>query len=142
MGRRIFYAGLKPESASAIKLANNAVLGCAITAMGEGFSLVRKHGVEAKVLYEVLTEGLFGGAPAYVGYGKTMVDESYDKVGSPITIGMKDAALIAAAASLARVPMPSHDVYLERLLGAIAHGDGNLDQAALAREQGRASGLD
>jgi 3-hydroxyisobutyrate dehydrogenase-like beta-hydroxyacid dehydrogenase len=142
MGRRIFYAGLKPESASAIKLANNAVLGCAITAMGEGFSLVRKHGVEAKVLYEVLTEGLFGGAPAYVGYGRTMVDESYDKVGSPITIGMKDASLIAAAASLARVPMPSHDVYLERLLGAIAHGDGNLDQAALAREQGRASGLD
>jgi 3-hydroxyisobutyrate dehydrogenase-like beta-hydroxyacid dehydrogenase len=48
MGRRIFYAGLKPESASAIKLANNAVLGCAITAMGEGFSLVRKHGVEAR----------------------------------------------------------------------------------------------
>ena len=57
MGKRIFYAGTKPESASAIKLANNAVLGCAITAMGEGFSLVRKYGVEAKVLYEVLTEG-------------------------------------------------------------------------------------
>ena len=142
LGRRIFFAGSKPESASAIKLANNAVLGCAITAMGEGFSLVRKHGVEAKVLYEVLTEGLFAGAPGYVGYGKTMVDESYDKVGSPITIGMKDAVLIAGAANLARVPMPSHDVYLDRLLGAIAHGDGDLDQAALAREQSRASGLE
>jgi 3-hydroxyisobutyrate dehydrogenase-like beta-hydroxyacid dehydrogenase len=142
MGKRIFHAGSKPESASAMKLANNAVLGCAITAMGEGFSLVRKHGVEAKVLYEVLTEGLFGGAPAYVGYGKTMVDESYDRVGSPITIGMKDAALIAGAANLARVPMPCHDVYIERLLGAIAHGDGDLDQAALAREQSRASGLE
>ena len=142
MGKRIFYAGSKPEAASAIKLANNAVLGCAITAMGEGFSLVRKHGVEAKVLYEVLTEGLFGGAPAYVGYGKTMVDESYHKVGSPITIGMKDAVLIAGAANLGRVPMPIHDVYLERLLGAIAHGDGDLDQAALAREQSRASGLE
>jgi 3-hydroxyisobutyrate dehydrogenase-like beta-hydroxyacid dehydrogenase len=142
MGKRIFYAGTKPEAASAIKLANNAVLGCAITAMGEGFSLVRKHGVEAKVLYEVMTEGLFSGAPAYVGYGKTMVNESYDKVGSPITIGMKDAMLIAAAAHIARVPMPSHDVYIERLLGAIAHGDGDLDQAALAREQSRASGLE
>jgi len=142
LSKRIFPAGNKPEAASAIKLANNAVLGCAITAMGEGFSLVRKHGVEAKILYEVLTEGLFAGAPAYVGYGKTMVDESYDKVGSPITIGMKDAALIANAALLARVPMPSHDVYIERLLGAIAHGDGDLDQAALAREQSRASGLE
>jgi len=142
LGKRIFPAGNKPEAASAIKLANNAVLGCAITAMGEGFSLVRKHGVDAKVLYEVLTEGLFAGAPAYVGYGKTMVNESYDKVGSPITIGMKDATLIASAAQLARVPMPSHDVYIERLLGAIAHGDGDLDQAALAREQSRASGLE
>jgi 3-hydroxyisobutyrate dehydrogenase-like beta-hydroxyacid dehydrogenase len=142
MGKRIFYAGTKPESASAIKLANNAVLGCAITAMGEGLSLVRKHGVEAKVLYEVLTEGLFAGAPAYVGYGKTMVNESYDKVGSPITIGMKDSILIAAAANIAKVPMPSHDVYIQRLLGAIAHGDGDLDQAGLAKEQSRASGLE
>jgi 3-hydroxyisobutyrate dehydrogenase-like beta-hydroxyacid dehydrogenase len=141
ISRRIFYAGAKPESASAIKLANNAVLGCAITALGEGFSLVRKYGVEASVLYEVMTEGLFGGAPAYVGYGKTMVDGTYDRVGSPVTIGIKDANLIAAAANIARVPMPSHDVYIERLLGAIAHGDGDLDQAALAREQARAAGL-
>ena len=142
LGKRIFYAGSKPESASAIKLANNAVLGCAITAMGEGFSLVRKYGVDAKVLYEVLTEGLFGGAPAYVGYGKTMVNESYDKVGSPVTIGMKDSVLIAGAATIAKVPMPGHDVYIQRLLGAIAHGDGDLDQAALAKEQSRASGLE
>jgi 3-hydroxyisobutyrate dehydrogenase-like beta-hydroxyacid dehydrogenase len=142
VSRRIFYAGAKPESASAIKLANNAVLGCAITALGEGFSLVRKYGVEPQVLYDVMTEGLFTGAPAYVGYGKTMVDGTYDRVGSPITIGMKDANLIAAAANLASTPMPSHDVYIERLLGAIAHGDGNLDQAGLAKEQARAAGLD
>jgi 3-hydroxyisobutyrate dehydrogenase-like beta-hydroxyacid dehydrogenase len=142
ISRRVFYAGTKPESGSAIKLANNAVLGCAITAMGEGFSLVRKFGVEAKVLYDVMTEGLFAGGIAYVGYGKTMVDGTYDKVGSPVTIGIKDAALIAAAANAARVPMPSHDVYIQRLLGSIAHGDADLDQAALAKEQARASGLE
>jgi len=142
ISRRQFYAGEKPESASAIKLANNAVLGCAITAMGEGFSLVRKHGVESQVFYDVMTEGLFAGAIAYMGYGKTMVEETYDRVGSPVTIGIKDANLIAAAAQIARVPMPSHDVYIERLLGALAHGDGGMDQAVLAREQGRASGLD
>ena len=142
IGKRLFYAGPKPESASAIKLANNAVLGCAITAMGEAFALVRKYGVESKVLYDVMTEGLFAGAPAYVGYGKTMVDGTYDKVGSPIWIGMKDSTLIAAAANIARVPMPSHDVYIQRLLGAIAHGDGDMDQAVLGREAARASGLE
>jgi 3-hydroxyisobutyrate dehydrogenase-like beta-hydroxyacid dehydrogenase len=130
ISRRVFYAGTKPESGSAIK------------AMVEGFSLVRKFGVEAKVLYDVMTEGLFAGGIAYVGYGKTMVDGTYDKVGSPVTIGIKDAALIAAAANAARVPMPSHDVYIQRLLGSIAHGDADLDQAALAKEQARASGLE
>jgi len=140
MGRHTFLAGHKPESATAIKLANNAVLGCAMVAMAEGFSLVRKYDVAPQVFYDVMTEGLFS-APAYKVYGQKMVDESYDQVGSPIHVGLKDANLIAAAADLARVPMPSHNVYRDRLLGAVAHGDGDRDQAVLAREQARAAGL-
>jgi 3-hydroxyisobutyrate dehydrogenase-like beta-hydroxyacid dehydrogenase len=141
MGRRIFAAGVKPESATAIKLANNAVLGCAMVAMAEGFALVRKYDVTPQVFQDVMTEGLFG-ATAYKVYGQKMVDESYDQVGSPIHVGLKDSNLIAAAADLARVPMPSHNVYRDRLLGAVAHGDGDRDQAVLAREQARASGLE
>jgi 3-hydroxyisobutyrate dehydrogenase-like beta-hydroxyacid dehydrogenase len=142
IGRRTFLSGAKPESATAIKLANNMVLGAAIVAQAEAFSLVRKYGVAPQVMYEVMTEGLFAGAPAYMGYGKTMVDETYDKVGSPVQVGLKDANLIFAAADLARVPMPTLDVYRDRLLGAIAHGDGDRDQAVLAREQARACGLE
>ena len=142
IGRRTFLSGTKPESATAIKLANNMVLGAAIVAQAEAFSLVRKYGVAPQVMYEVMTEGLFAGAPAYKGYGKTMVDETYDKVGSPVQVGLKDANLIFAAADLARVPMPTLDVYRDRLLGAIAHGDGDRDQAVLAREQARACGLE
>lgn len=141
MGRRIFAAGVKPESATAIKLANNAVLGCAMVAMAEGFALVRKYDVAPQVFQDVMTEGLFA-ATAYKVYGQKMVDESFDQVGSPIHVGLKDSSLIAAAADLARVPMPSHNVYRDRLLGAVAHGDGDRDQAVLAREQARASGLE
>jgi 3-hydroxyisobutyrate dehydrogenase-like beta-hydroxyacid dehydrogenase len=141
MGRKTFQAGELPESATAIKLANNMVLGCAMVAMAESFSLVRKYDVSPRVFYEVITEGLFS-APAYKGYGKTMVDETYDNVGSPVTVGLKDANLIAAAADLARVPMPSLNIYRDRLLGAVAHGDGDRDQAVLAREQARAAGLE
>jgi 3-hydroxyisobutyrate dehydrogenase-like beta-hydroxyacid dehydrogenase len=142
LGRRTFHAGATPDSATAIKLANNAVLGAAMVAMAEAFSLVRKYNVAPQVLYDVMTEGLFAGSPAYKGYGKTMVDGTYDQVGSPVQVGLKDANLILAAADIARVPMPSLNVYRDRLLGAIAHGDGDMDQAVLAREQGRASGLD
>lgn len=141
IGKRIFHAGPRPECATAIKLANNAVLGCAMVAMAEGFALVRKYGVMPQVFQDVMVEGLFA-STAYKVYGQKMVDESYDQVGSPITVGLKDALLIAAAADLARVPMPSHDVYHQRLLGAVAHGDADRDQAVLAREQARASGLE
>jgi 3-hydroxyisobutyrate dehydrogenase-like beta-hydroxyacid dehydrogenase len=141
LGRRTFVAGPKPESATAIKLANNAVLGCAMVAMAEGFSLVRKYGVAPQVFQDVMTEGLFS-APAYKIYGQKMVDESFDQVGSPIVVGLKDANLIAAAADIAGVPMPSHNVYRDRLIGAVAHGDGERDQAVLGREQARAAGLE
>jgi 3-hydroxyisobutyrate dehydrogenase-like beta-hydroxyacid dehydrogenase len=141
LGKRVFPAGKKPESATAIKLANNAVLGCAMVAMAEGFALVRRYDVIPQVFQDVMVEGLFG-ATAYKVYGQKMVDESFDQVGSPITVGLKDANLIAAAANIARVPMPSHNVYIDRLLGAVAHGDADRDQAVLGREQARASGLE
>ena len=76
IGRRTFEAGADPAAAAAIKIANNFVLGCAIEAMGEGFSLVRKYGVAPQVFYDVMTDGLFD-CSAYKVYGKIIVDESY-----------------------------------------------------------------
>ena len=104
-------------------------------------SHVRRYDVVPQVFQDVMVEGLFG-ATAYKVYGQKMVDQSFDQVGSPITVGLKDANLIAAAANIARVPMPSHNVYIDRLLGAVAHGDADRDQAVLGREQARASGLE
>jgi hypothetical protein len=47
-----------------------------------------------------------------------------------------------AAANDARVPLPSGNAFRDRLLGAVAHGDGDKDWAVVAREQARASGLE
>jgi 3-hydroxyisobutyrate dehydrogenase-like beta-hydroxyacid dehydrogenase len=141
MAKRTFQCGEKAEHASITKLANNFMLGCAIGAMAEGFSLVRKYGVVPQVFYEVMTEGLFA-APSYKVYGKIMVDEAYDKVGFTTLLGLKDFGLIMAAAEAARVPLPSGNAFRDRLLSAIAHGDGTKDWAVVGREQARASGLE
>ena len=141
IGRLTFHAGQEPEAASAVKLANNLVLGCAIQAMGEAFSLVRRYDVAPQVLYDVMTEGLFS-APAYKVYGKIIVDESYARAGSTISLNLKDANLIIAAGDIARVPLPGGNTFRDRLLGAIAHGDADKDVAALALEQARACGLE
>jgi 3-hydroxyisobutyrate dehydrogenase-like beta-hydroxyacid dehydrogenase len=140
ISRRVFEAGSEPTAATAIKIANNFVLGCAIEAMGEGFSLVRKYGVAQQVFYDVMTDGLFA-SPAYKVYGKIIVEESYAKVGQMATLGLKDANLALVAGEAVGVPLPSGNVWRDRLVGAIAHGDGGCDWAVMAREQARASGL-
>jgi 3-hydroxyisobutyrate dehydrogenase-like beta-hydroxyacid dehydrogenase len=140
IGRRSFEAGTDPATATAIKIANNFVLGCAIEAMGEGFSLVRKYGVVPQVFYEVMTDGLFN-CSAYKVYGKIMVDESYAKVGQMAILGLKDADLALAAGGAVGVPLPSGNAWRDRLVGAVAHGDGDKDWAVMALEQARASGL-
>jgi 3-hydroxyisobutyrate dehydrogenase-like beta-hydroxyacid dehydrogenase len=140
ISRRIFEAGSEPAAAAAIKIANNFVLGCAIEAMGEGFSLVRKYGVVPQVFYDVMTDGLFASS-AYKVYGKIIVEEAYAKVGQMATLGLKDANLALVAGEAVGVPLPSGNVWRDRLVGAIAHGDGACDWAVMAREQARASGL-
>lgn len=141
MGQHTFPAGEKPESAVSIKIANNLVLGCAIEAMGEGFALVRKFGVDPAVFYDVLTEGLFASV-AYKVYGDIIAREAYDEVGVTASIGLKDANLAMSAAQAAGVPLPSGNAWRDRLIGAITHGEGELDWAVVARDQARASGLD
>jgi 3-hydroxyisobutyrate dehydrogenase-like beta-hydroxyacid dehydrogenase len=140
IARRVFEGGDDPEAATAMKIANNFVLGCAMEAMGEGFALTRKYGVATSVFYDVMTDGLFN-CSAYKVYGKIMVDESYSKVGQMATLGLKDANLALEAGHLASVPLPSGNVWRDRLIGAVAHGDGDKDWAVMALEQARASGL-
>jgi 3-hydroxyisobutyrate dehydrogenase-like beta-hydroxyacid dehydrogenase len=140
IARRAIEAGADPEAATAIKIANNFVLGCAIEAMGEGFSLVRKYGVAPQVFHEVMTDGLFA-CTAYKAYGKIIVEESYDRVGQKALLGLKDANLALAAGEAVGVPLPSGNVWRDRLVGALAHGDGDKDWAVMALEQARASGL-
>jgi len=140
IARRTFEAGASPAAAAAIKIANNFVLGCAIEAMGEGFSLTRKYGVAPEVFYDVMTDGLFA-APAYRVYGKIIAEERYWPAGQRAVLGLKDADLALAAAGAVGVPLPSGNVWRDRLIGAVAHGESEFDWAVMAKDQARASGL-
>jgi 3-hydroxyisobutyrate dehydrogenase-like beta-hydroxyacid dehydrogenase len=140
LGRRVFQAGTDPACASALKLANNSLLACAIEALGEAFSLIEKSGVDAHVFHDVLTDGLFA-CPAYATYARIIADKSWDQVGFTVALALKDIDLALAAGNKAGVPLPSTEVCRERLLGAISHGDKERDWAAMALEQARASGL-
>ena len=108
MGRRTFDCGPAPAGASAAKIANNAVLACAIEAMAEGFALAEKSEVAGSAFLEILTEGLFA-APAYKIYGKLIAERGYfGEAGFTATTGLKDVnlALAAGRRSACRFPAP------------------------------------
>ncbi len=116
------------------------MLGCAIEAMGEGFALTRKYDVVPEVLYDVLTDGLFN-CSAYKIYGDIIAKERYLPAGQRAVLGLKDANLALAAGEAVGVPLPSGNVWRDRLVGAVAHGEGEHDWAVMAKDQARASGL-
>ena len=136
---RVVDAGPEPAGAAVIKIANNFVLGCAIEALGEGFALIRKYGVAPDVFFGVLTEGLFN-CSAYKSYGKIIADQKYLPAGQRAMNGLKDANLALAAAEAVGVPLPSGNVWRDRLVGAVAHGEGEHDWAVMAHDQAERAG--
>jgi hypothetical protein len=141
IARRAFEGGADPVAAAAIKIANNFVLGCAIEAMGEGFALIRKYDVGPEVFLDVMTDGLFA-CSAYKVYGKIIAEQRYQPAGQRAVLGLKDANLALAAGESVGVPLPSGNVWRDRLVGAVAHGEGEHDWAVMAKDQARASGLE
>jgi 3-hydroxyisobutyrate dehydrogenase-like beta-hydroxyacid dehydrogenase len=65
----------------------------------------------------------------FIGPGRTLLE-------------LKDAKFIFEATDIVRVPLPSGNACRDRLLGAIAHGEGDKDWAVMARAQGSACGLE
>jgi 3-hydroxyisobutyrate dehydrogenase-like beta-hydroxyacid dehydrogenase len=141
IGGRVAVVGAQPIAATVMKIANNFMLGCAIEAMGEGFSLVRKYGVTPEVFYDaVLAEGQFA-CRAYKIYGQLIAEERYLPAGQRAVLAVKDVNLALAAGEAVGVPLPSGNIWRDRLVGAVAHGEGEHDWSVMARDQARASGL-
>ncbi len=141
LGRHTYQAGSDPGSAAAAKIVNNFLLAASIQALGEAFALSGKCGVPPATMCEILTDGLFSG-PAHKVYGQMIADKAYyGDPGFSATTGLKDVMLALAAGHENAVPLPSANICRDRLLSAIARGDGALDWTVMALEQDRASGL-
>jgi len=141
LGDKIFNAGVNPISATAIKIANNFMLGCAIEAIGEGMALVRKYSVDPLLFHQVLVGGLFN-STAYSAYGDLIAKEDWSRIGATAIIGLKDAELTLEAANAVSVQLPTVTIWKAHLEKAIARGEENLDWSVMAREQFRESGLE
>lgn len=141
LGQKTWYFGPEPSQAATAKLAANFMLGSAIEAMAEASSLVRAHGIAAGDFLGMITSTLFN-APAYKGYGALIAEERYSPPGFKLHLGLKDIRLAQQAAEAKNVPMPFASVIRDNSIDALAHGEGDLEWAALAKVSARRSGLE
>jgi 3-hydroxyisobutyrate dehydrogenase-like beta-hydroxyacid dehydrogenase len=140
MSQRVFDFGDEPGAANVIKLAGNFLLGAAIEAMAEAFTLAQKHGVPRRQTYEFFTQTLFD-CFVYRGYGELVASEHYEPVGAPPSLIRKDYGLILEAAAEGLVPMPLAGLIHERLTATVAKGRDDVDWASFAREVSENAGL-
>jgi 3-hydroxyisobutyrate dehydrogenase-like beta-hydroxyacid dehydrogenase len=123
-GAKIFEFGSDAKSAATVKVCNNFLIISSIEAMGEGFNLLEKAGVDLKPFYEMITDTLFN-APIYKNYGKIILEESYKEAGFSSQLGLKDTRLALSLADEVSAPLPLADLIRNRFL--INHNRGRKD---------------
>jgi 3-hydroxyisobutyrate dehydrogenase-like beta-hydroxyacid dehydrogenase len=140
MGQRAFDFGDEPGAANVIKLAGNFLIGAAVEAMAEAFTLAQKNGVERGKAYELFTQTLFD-CFVYRQYGQLVAGERYEPIGARPSLIRKDMALVLRAAGDSLVPMPFAHVIHDHMTATVAKGRDDMDWAGFAREVSEAAGL-
>jgi 3-hydroxyisobutyrate dehydrogenase-like beta-hydroxyacid dehydrogenase len=132
IGQRVWPFGEQPEQANAAKIAANFMIASAVETMGEAMALLSAYDVSAGDFFEAMTNSVFA-APIYKIYGKRIVEGQYDPPGFKLALGFKDIRLALEAAEAKNVPMPFAGILRDGHLNALAHGEGDIDWAALAK---------
>ncbi len=140
LAKKTVVVGEAPPAANVFKLAGNFLIGAALEALGEAFTLMRKSGMDPRVFYDTMTTTLFA-APVYQGYGSLILEEKYRPAGFTVGLGLKDARLVLAAADIASAPMPLANIIHDHLLTAMAQGRHDDDWSSLARVVAENAGL-
>ena len=139
MGRQVFVAGAEPWQANALQLCGNFMIATMIEAFGEALAHLRKSNVDPHVFLDAMV-ALFG-SPVYANYGGMIADRRFEPAGFALPLGLKDVRLVLAAAEERSVPMPMASLLRDRLLTAIAQGQGHLDWSSVARVSEQNAGI-
>jgi len=140
MGQGVYDFGDDPGAASVVKLAGNFLLGAAIEAMGEAFTLAQKSGLSRTDVCEFFTQTLFA-CPVYKNYGKMISEEHYQPIGAVPSLIRKDFGLILQESKNVSVPMPLASLVHDRLTALVAKGREDRDWAGFAEEISESAGL-
>jgi len=140
LGQAVYDFGDDAGSANVVKLCGNFLIGAAVEAMAEAFTLAQKHGVPRQQVQDFFSRTLFD-CFVYRGYGELVALEKYEPVGAKPSLIRKDYGLVLEAANETLTPMPLAQLIHERLTSTVAKGRDDRDWSGFAREVSEAAGL-
>jgi 3-hydroxyisobutyrate dehydrogenase-like beta-hydroxyacid dehydrogenase len=140
LGPRRFDLGDAPAAANVVKLAGNFLITAVIEGLAEAFAVVGKAGVDRAALLDVLVNTLFD-APVYRSYGRIVLEERFTPAGFALPLGLKDNRLLLQAGERLAVPLPLASLVRDRMLAALAAGQGQEDWSSFARGVREQAGL-
>ncbi|WP_324670821.1 NAD(P)-dependent oxidoreductase [Hymenobacter sp. GOD-10R] len=140
IGQGTYDFGEDPGAASLVKLCGNFMLGAAIEAMAEAFTLAQKSGIDRQKVHEFFSNTLFDCA-VYKNYGKLIASQHYQPVGAEPVIIRKDLKLVLREAQEQIVPMPFANIIFDQLSATVARGRENIDWAIFAQLAADNAGL-
>lgn len=140
IGQGVYDFGDDAGAANIVKLSGNFLLGCAIEAMAEAFTLAEKNGIARTQVYDFFTQTLFA-SPVYKNYGKLIAEEYYQPVGAPPSLIRKDIRLVLDEAQRALVPMPFANIVFQQMTAMVAKGRNDIDWAGFAGEVSENAGV-
>jgi 3-hydroxyisobutyrate dehydrogenase-like beta-hydroxyacid dehydrogenase len=130
LGQRVFVISEDAALANLVKLAANVLTATTLECMGEVLALLRKGGLDAHLIYDVLTNSLFD-SQVHKTYGGKIVEGRYSPPGMAVPLATKDLRLALAEAEHAAVPMSAAILVHDRLVAMAARGWDELDWSAL-----------
>ncbi len=135
---KIYLCG-EVGAGSVTKLVNNLIGMTANVVLAEAFSMGVKAGVDASVLFEVVSAS--SGASATLAQWKTSVLQRNFEPGFMLALGHKDSRLALELAEQLDIPMPVTTQARDRLAAALAEGWGEEAVPVVARLQEREAGV-
>ena len=129
---QVFHVG-PTGSGAKTKLAMNLVSGLQRLAVAEGLVFAERQGLDPATFAELLTRSAITSGWLHAKCEK-MIRGDFEPPQARLAQHRKDVSLILAYAKKAGQVLPLSQAHLDVLDGAIAAGDGHLDNAAVVRE--------
>jgi 3-hydroxyisobutyrate dehydrogenase-like beta-hydroxyacid dehydrogenase len=92
-------------AANTVKLCGNFLIASALEAIGESIHLAKKSGVDAKQMWNMLSQALFN-TPVYLNYSNIILQEKFEPAAFTMKLGLKDISLVLQQAASANQSMP------------------------------------